>query len=55
MKISVVTATWNSGKTIEDTIRSVLEQKYPNVEHIIKDGGSKDDTLAICERYKNGV
>lgn len=55
MKISVVTAAWNSGKTIEDTLRSVLEQKYTNVEHIIKDGGSKDDTLAICERYKNGV
>ena len=55
MKISVVTAAGNSGKTIEDTIRSVLEQKYTNVEHIIKDGGSKDDTLAICERYKNGA
>ena len=55
MKISVVTAAWNSGKTIEDTLRSVLQQKYTNVEHIIKDGGSKDDTLAICERYKNGV
>ena len=52
MKISIVTAAWNSGKTIEDTIRSVWQQKYANVEHIIKDGGSKDDTLAICERYK---
>ena len=52
MKISIVTAAWNSGKTIEDTIRSVWQQKYANVEHIIKDGGSKDDTLAICKRYK---
>lgn len=52
MKISVVTATWNSGKTIKDTIESVLHQKYTNVEHIIKDGGSKDDTVAICEDYK---
>lgn len=52
MKISVITATWNSGKTIKDTIESVLHQKYTNVEHIIKDGGSKDDTVAICEDYK---
>ncbi|MCM1515085.1 MAG: glycosyltransferase [Paraprevotella sp.] len=52
MKISVVTATWNSGKTIRDTIESVLRQTYTNVEHIIKDGGSKDDTVTICEDYK---
>lgn len=51
MKISVITATWNSGKTIIDTIESVLAQKYTNIEHIIKDGGSKDDTIAICEDY----
>ena len=49
MKISVVTATWNSGKTIKDTIESVLHQKYTNVEHIIKDGGSTDDTVAVGE------
>ena len=52
MKISVITATWNSGKTIGDTLRSVLNQSYTNVEHIIKDGGSKDDTLAICNDYE---
>lgn len=52
MKISVITATWNSGKTIEDTIKSVLQQKHTDIEHVIKDGGSKDDTLEICERYK---
>lgn len=52
MKISVVTATWNSGKTIKDTIESVLHQTYPDVEHIIKDGGSQDNTMAICEGYQ---
>lgn len=52
MKISVVTATWNSGKTVKDTIESVLLQKYTNVEHIIKDGGSKDETVAICKDYQ---
>lgn len=52
MKISVVTAAWNSGKTIEDTLKSVFGQTYSDVEHIIKDGGSKDDTLEICERFR---
>jgi len=52
MRISVITATWNSGKTIEDTIKSVLHQRYMNIEHIIKDGESKDNTLDICEDYK---
>lgn len=51
MKISVITATWNSGKTVQDTIDSVLNQEYREVEHVIKDGGSaKDDTVAIIER-----
>lgn len=52
MKISVITATWNSGKTIGDTLRSVLNQSFTNVEHIIKDGGSKDDTLEICKSFE---
>lgn len=52
MKISIITAAWNSGKTIEDTLSSVLKQHYTDVEHIIKDGGSSDDTLKICEHYK---
>lgn len=52
MKISVITATWNSGKTVEDTIKSVIRQRYTNIEHIIKDGGSKDNTVAICQDYK---
>ena len=52
MKVSIVTATWNSGKTVKDTIESVLHQTYTNVEHIIKDGGSKDNTMEICEEYK---
>ena len=55
MKISVVTATWNSGKTVKDTIESVLHQTYKDVEHIIKDGGSKDDTMAICTDNLNRV
>ena len=52
MKISVITATWNSGRTIDDTLRSVFNQSFTNVEHIIKDGGSKDDTLEICKNFE---
>lgn len=48
MKISVITATWNSGKTVQDTIDSFLKQTYLDKEHVIKDGGSKDNTLDIC-------
>lgn len=51
MKISVITATLNSGKTIENTIKSVLEQTHTDIEYIVKDGGSMDDTLDICRRY----
>ena len=40
LKISVITATFNSGKTLCDTIESVLGQSYPNIEHIIVDGGT---------------
>ena len=52
MKISIVTATWNSGKTVEDTIKSVLCQTYKDYEYLIIDGVSKDDTLEIARRYE---
>ena len=47
MKISIITVCYNSEKTIEDTLRSVFEQNYENIEHIIIDGGSTDRTLAV--------
>lgn len=50
-KISVITATYNQGPYIRDTIESVIKQNYPNVEHIIIDGCSTDDTMAIVDRY----
>ena len=43
--ISIITVSYNAVKTIEDTILSVLNQTYPNIEYIIIDGGSIDGTL----------
>ena len=49
-KMTLLTASWNSAATIGDTLRSVARQTYPHIEHIIVDGGSKDDTMAVIER-----
>lgn len=53
MKISVITTSYNSEKTIEETIKSVLSQDYDNYEHIIIDGNSKDATMEIVKKYEN--
>jgi glycosyltransferase involved in cell wall biosynthesis len=47
MKISIITATWNSGASLRDTMRSVLSQSFQDFEHIIVDGASTDNTLDI--------
>lgn len=54
-KISIITITFNSEKTLERTIKSVVEQNYDNLEYIIIDGGSKDGTLEIVKRYKQRI
>tara|TARA_B100000242_G_scaffold294006_1_gene274162 strand:+ start:1867 stop:2613 length:747 start_codon:yes stop_codon:yes gene_type:complete len=55
MKISVITICLNSEKTIEKTIKSVLEQKYENIEYIVIDGGSSDKTLNILHKYRSKI
>lgn len=51
LKISVLTPSYNSGKYLEKAIQSVLQQNYPNVEHIVMDAGSTDNTLEILRKY----
>ncbi len=50
---SIITVCYNSEKTIERTIMSILNQTYKNFEYIIVDGGSKDSTLSIIKKYEN--
>ena len=55
MRISLITITYNSDKTLIDTINSVRNQTYNNIEYIIVDGGSKDQTLKIIDDNKDIV
>ena len=55
MKISIITPSFNSEKTIEDTIKSVISQTYQDKEYLIIDGGSKDNTLKVVEKYQNKI
>ena len=52
MNISILTATYNSGKTLRDTMESVLRQNYKGYEYIVIDGASKDATLDIVKEYE---
>jgi glycosyltransferase involved in cell wall biosynthesis len=50
-KLSVITITWNAAATLERTLRSVREQSWPHIEHLIIDGGSDDGTLELIGRF----
>ena len=53
--VSIITVVFNNGSTIEDTIRSIESQTYRNVEHIVIDGGSTDQTLDVIQRHQHKI
>jgi glycosyltransferase involved in cell wall biosynthesis len=55
MKISIITVVYNNERTIEDAIQSVLLQSYPNIEYVIIDGGSQDNTVSIINKFKDQI
>lgn len=55
MKVSIITSCFNRERTIRETIESVLDQDYKNIEYIIVDGASSDKTLQIINEYRNKV
>jgi glycosyltransferase involved in cell wall biosynthesis len=54
-RLSIVTAVFNGRRTIEQTIRSVLDQGYPSLDYLVVDGGSTDGTLDILRRYEGSL
>jgi glycosyltransferase involved in cell wall biosynthesis len=55
VKISIITVCFNSSKTIEKTFQSIKNQSYQNIEYIVVDGGSSDDTLKIIKNYSSCI
>ena len=54
-KISIITVSYNSGSTIKQTIKSVIDQDYENIEYIIIDGNSSDNTLNVIRQYSEFI
>ncbi len=50
-KVSIITICFNSEQTIEDTLKSIQQQTYPNLEYIVIDGGSSDNTISVIDTY----
>jgi glycosyltransferase involved in cell wall biosynthesis len=55
LKVSIITIVKNGAETIEETIRSVLDQTYPNIEYLVIDGGSTDRTFEVVRRYAGRI
>jgi glycosyltransferase involved in cell wall biosynthesis len=55
IKVSIITVCLNASKTVESTILSVLSQDYPNIQFIIIDGLSSDNTMAVVQAYTDQI
>ena len=55
MKVSIITVVFNGQNTIKDTVKSVLTQDYPDIEHIIIDGASTDGTMQVIQSYSDRI
>lgn len=55
LKISVITVCYNSAKTLERALQSVLDQDWPHIEHIVIDGGSMDGTAEILDKFRSSL
>ncbi len=55
MKVSVVTPSYNQGQFIQRTLESVASQSGAEIEHVVFDGGSTDDTVEVLKRFGHGV
>ena len=53
--VTIVTPSYNQGQFIEDTIKSVLNQTYKNIQYIVVDGASTDNTMEVVERYRDKI
>jgi glycosyltransferase involved in cell wall biosynthesis len=54
-KITIVTPSLNQGPFVEETIKSIIDQEYPNLEYFVMDGGSTDRTVSILEKYDEHI
>ena len=54
-RISIVTPSFNQGQFLEETIRSILLQNYPDLEYIVIDGGSSDDSIEVIKKYESWI
>ena len=55
MRISVITHSFNQGRFLEATLQSVLAQRYPDFEHIVIDGGSRDESVSVLEKHNDAL